>query len=455
MKWWVYRDNRISEKAYLKDELKNLPSLSRDTLVCSVNTGDWQTISEVSDLHELVDSNGNGKHSPNESVVQSRRYPHFANTSSGDETDAPELLDVQGNVLQWTGDPGVLRALHLKTFLLSVLTLGLYYLWGKHESTKYILENLRMSGESISYNGNPLERCLGSVLTGVCGILAGSGAYWLLTGPVTRFWVQGLFVTGLVVTVLGLYNTVWYRTRGYLLENLSLGHFDFTQTGSCVSYGVRAVLRQCLVLGSMGLYYPLYRHWRLGTLTERSVFNGEAFEYTGQPRRLVTCFLSSLFRRTVLPLVGLLALAGLFQTFFIAEPNSVITLDEVRLYRSVFLPVFSIAVMGCLVATLTKYHQEEYAYLLRNVYWNEARFNFQGDPRDFTRLCVFSEGLSWLTLGLSNAYFTHRKLTYFTSELEVDAPFQIEASPSGEGDAGSSAEGLLIPSVQLLGLVRF
>lgn len=463
MKWWVYREDRISEKAYPKDELKDLSSLSEDTLVCSVKEKDWRTVSDVSELRDLVttngNGNGNGSYHTEETPADTRRYPHFSGSenvsSNGSQLPSTEQIEIRDGFLEWEGTASTLQRLHLKNLFLSLVTLGIYSFWGKSETTNYTLENLSVSGETLDFNSNPLRRCWGTLSTVLLALTAVAGVYWLPVYTPLESSYSSYSLPGLALFLLGLYELAWYRTRGYVLGNLSLGSFRFRQTGSAIRYSISTVGQYCLIVGSLGLYYPVYRHWRLRTLSDNTVFNGESFEYTGEPHQLVQAFLGKFVRCTVLPLVGLLTVAGLYHTLFVADSDLLMTLNQTTLYWSVFLPLFGIAGIGSLITTYAFYHEEEFSYVLRNISWKQARFDFDGDPRNFSRFLVISDGLFWLTASCSDAYFTGSKLTYFQDNIRVESPFFIESSDAGEHpDTESSGTGILIPGIQLLGLFR-
>ena len=119
----------------------------------------------------------------------------------------------------WSGNPWALFGLSLLNFVLTVLTLGIYYFWAKTEVRRRIWSSVRISGELLVYTGRGRELFLGFLivlgLVFVPTIVVTMGLQ-IFFGPGSPVVVG--FQVVLYIVFLFLFGLAVYRARRYRLS---------------------------------------------------------------------------------------------------------------------------------------------------------------------------------------------------------------------------------------------
>jgi uncharacterized membrane protein YjgN (DUF898 family) len=173
--------------------------------------------------------------------------------------------------------------------LLLMVTLGIYRFWLTTDVRRFLWANTEIEGESLEYNGTPVE-----ILVGFLAALA------ILTPVYTGFFLAALDLgtigeySGLAgLALLGLAGQyAIFRARRYRLTRSIFRGLRFYQDGSAVIYAIRAVLWWTLTALTIGLAYPFQvaslerykmRHTYYGNLPGRFASTGWGLFLRGLP----------------------------------------------------------------------------------------------------------------------------------------------------------------------------
>ena len=185
------------------------------------------------------------------------------------------------------GDGSTLAGIHVKNFLLTVLTLGIYSFWAKADVRQYLYSQTDVAGDRFDYSGTGGElflgflKFLGLVLVGVGVAVAGLGVSESLAP------VVGYALVGLLVFPLGVVGS-----RRYRLSRTSWRGIAFSFRGSVAGFLGVYIPGALLTVVTLGIYYPFFHANVRRFLVEGTHFGNRPFEFTGSgadllPRHLL------------------------------------------------------------------------------------------------------------------------------------------------------------------------
>lgn len=227
------------------------------------------------------------------------------------------------------GDAGTLFGLHVKHFLLTVVTLGIYAFWGRSNVRQYLYAQTELAKDRFTYDGTGSElfrgwlKAVGILMVGflAAGVVSAVvhqaiGALLLYAGGALLFFplaVLGsrhyrlsrttwrgirfsfraslgeflrIFVPGMLLNVitLGFYAPIFHaNVRRYLVDHSYFGHAPFSFDGNGRDLFARYLLAVLLTPFTLGLYWCWYiavrdryywEHTRFGAMRFRSTVTG-------------------------------------------------------------------------------------------------------------------------------------------------------------------------------------
>ena len=184
-----------------------------------------------------------------------------------------------------------------------MLTLGVYYFWGKTRIRRYLFGASAFEGDRFAYHGTAQELLLGFakafvvffvpivVLTVVRDVLD--------VGPTIKgaaaLSISLLFLMFLPVAMVG--------ARRYRLSRTSWRGIRFSFRGAALEF-VKIFVKGTILTGlTFGLYYPFFVTRRQAFMISHSYFGNERFDFDGRGRELFGPFLLSVL--LTLPTLGL------------------------------------------------------------------------------------------------------------------------------------------------------
>lgn len=185
---------------------------------------------------------------------------------------------------KFNGNGGSLFGILFVNFVLTVLTLGLYYPWAKANRLKYIYQEAEFEGSSFSFHGTGAEIFKGMIKAiGIVILLIIPYVLGLLSGNATAL------IAGTIVYVMGLVTLIPIAITGSLRYRLSRTSWKGIQFGyrgkssDLLKIYAKGILFTIFTLGFYGawLYMDLYRkvveNARVGSLEFK--FNGRGKEF--------------------------------------------------------------------------------------------------------------------------------------------------------------------------------
>ena len=182
-----------------------------------------------------------------------------------------------GNVAKarFTGDPRAFRNLMIRGALLQVVTLGIYRFWLTTDARRFLWANTEIAGDSLEYTGTAIELFLGFLIAVALlvpfYVLLFFGTLEL--GLVSRFSSAAAFV---FLAVFGQY--AYFRARRYRLTRTVFRGLRFHQSGSALSYALRALAWWIATGITLGLAYP----WAVASLERYKLAHTHYGEWQGK-----------------------------------------------------------------------------------------------------------------------------------------------------------------------------
>ena len=182
--------------------------------------------------------------------------------------------------LSFQGDGGDLFGIYIVNLLLSVLTLGVYYFWGKVKVRQYLYSQSEFEGDRFAFHGNGKELFIGWLKAAVAvglffGVMIAIQSVW--QGP-TGETLTNLFFYG---SLLILIPVVIVGSRRYRLSRTSWRGIRFSFRGHAKEL-IRTFARDGILTGlTFGIYYS----WLLNNIRKfvarNSCFGNTSFDYDG------------------------------------------------------------------------------------------------------------------------------------------------------------------------------
>jgi len=222
----------------------------------------------------------------------SQRMPSEAETGLG---EARQLF--------FHGSGGSLFGIHIVNMFLTVITLGIYFFWGKVRVRRYLLSESEFEGDRFAYHGTGKELLIGflkAVLVFglplfLLGIIQG-----LLAKPAVTVLVS--LLTYAILLLLIPFAIV--GARRYRLSRTSWREIRFSFRGRTLDF-IKLFVAGSLLTGiTLGLYYPFFDTRRHGFLVSHSYFGNQKFDFDGEGRQLFGSFLLAML--LFFPTLGLI-----------------------------------------------------------------------------------------------------------------------------------------------------
>lgn len=296
------------------------------------------------------------------------------------------------------GKGGDLFLLWLANSALTILTLGVYFAWGKARVYKFFYGNTEFAGSRFRFTGNGKEIFLGTlkaigVLILLYGIFFG-GSY--LAG---RFKMKALgLLAGFIffAAFLFLSQFALYATMSYRASRARFREVDFRLAGNPFLFARDAIPHLLLGFVTLGFAFPLYTHWKIARIYGNLSFGSLKFSWRSDE--------SAYWR---------LAIKGYFL--------SILTLG---IYYFFWFP-------------------KRFAFILDHLSVGGCRFRGEIKPGETFALVFTNLLIVACTFGLGSAWVVTRSMRFFISRIELENPSRLEAALQvGRQKAGVTGEAL-------------
>ena len=227
--------------------------------------------------------------------------------SLAEPTTDPETVDTMHGLTSWRpsfhGRGGSLFGIFVTSFLLMLITLGVYVFWAKVRIRRFLFSQTALEGDRFAFHGHGTELLLGMlralVIFGVpiaalrmVPSLVGAGPWVTLTGAALAWILAAIFMPVARVAA-----------RRYRLTRTSWRGVRFGFHGRVAPF-MRIFFRGwALTLLTLGVYYPIYLARSHRFMVQHASFGTARFDFDGDGKPLVLEFVYTLL--LTLPTFGL------------------------------------------------------------------------------------------------------------------------------------------------------
>jgi uncharacterized membrane protein YjgN (DUF898 family) len=212
--------------------------------------------------------------------------------------------DEHGQQAQFFGRAGTLFGMELVNWLLALLTMSIYYFWGKTKVRRYIYSMTEFEGDRFAYHGTGKELFLGALKLLLLVLpLAAALFYFASIGVM----LPELVMVVTYSIILLLLPIALYGARRYRLSRTSWRNVRFSfrgRLGECYKIYVLGVF---LTMLTLSFYYPFFKvnitkYWMTNTF-----FGNAPLTYVGKGKDLFAIYIGYFIR---IVLLGLVAIGG-------------------------------------------------------------------------------------------------------------------------------------------------
>ena len=198
----------------------------------------------------------------------------------------------------YTAKGGEYFGLAIKTFFLTIFTLGIYWFWGRVKIIKFYYNNTKLQGASFDYHATGKEKFIG-FLKGV-GILLSFGLInFLISYIITKIAnasianTISIFVTYVVIfTALPFVIILSLRFR---LSRTSFNGIRFQFLGDPKEFLILFLKSLGLTIITLGFYYPWFLVKITTYIAQNSLYGNHAFDLRLKAEELFIIFLKGFF----------------------------------------------------------------------------------------------------------------------------------------------------------------
>ncbi|MBI3458427.1 MAG: DUF898 domain-containing protein [Candidatus Rokubacteria bacterium] len=187
--------------------------------------------------------------------------------------------------LSFHGAGGSLFGIHLVNLLLTLVTLGVYYFWGKTKVRRYLWSQTEFDGDRFAYHGTGKELLIGALKA---ILVFGVPSVLLNVVPALGWGVAAKVGAGVAAYALFLvfFPLAIVGARRYRLSRTSWRGIRFSFRGRAADFIKLFTGGALLSLVTLGLYYPYFVARRHAFLVSHAYYGNERFGFDGRGRDL-------------------------------------------------------------------------------------------------------------------------------------------------------------------------
>jgi uncharacterized membrane protein YjgN (DUF898 family) len=202
------------------------------------------------------------------------------------QTAAPEPAARGSRRLTFKGSGGALFGIQVTNTCLTLLTLGIYYFWGKVKVRAYLLSQTEFEGDRFAYHGTGKELLLGylkaMVVVGVPVLVLSLPE---LLGAPALAQAAAQFLLGVLVMVF--MPVAMVGARRYRLSRTSWRGIRFSFRGPAREFVNLFLNGSLLTTLTLGIYYPYFLVRRQAFMISHSYLGSQRFGFDGRGRDLL------------------------------------------------------------------------------------------------------------------------------------------------------------------------
>jgi uncharacterized membrane protein YjgN (DUF898 family) len=215
----------------------------------------------------------------------------------------PPPLPAARRRLSFHGTGGTLFGIHVVNVFFTVITLGVYYFWGKTRIRRYIFGASAFEGDRFAYHGTAQELLLGFAKAFVVFFVPMILLHLVQKVPDIDPAINGAAALSISLLFLMFLPVAMVGARRYRLSRTSWRGIRFSFRGPAAQF-IKIFLIGTFLNGlTLGLYYPFFVTRRQAFMISHSYFGNEPFGFDGRGRELFAPYL--LAALLTLPTLGL------------------------------------------------------------------------------------------------------------------------------------------------------
>lgn len=188
------------------------------------------------------------------------------------------------------GDGSTLFSIYLANLIFTILTLGIYYFWGKAKLRRYVYGQSSFAGDRFDYHGTGEELLLGSLKAGL--LFGGVSLIFQLAAGTAESPLAALSAMGLFYVLIALIIPIAIvGTQRFRLSRTSWRSIRFSFRGHATDLLWPYVRDMLLVLLTLGFYSPFFQNRLRTFIVRNSYFGSREFSYNGEGWDLFFMFL--------------------------------------------------------------------------------------------------------------------------------------------------------------------
>ncbi len=334
------------------------------------------------------------------------------------------------------GSGGALFGIYLRNILLTLVTLGIYYLWGKNRVRTYVVGQCEFQGDRFAWHGTGKELFIGAlkvfgVLAPVFFLISVAPVLWKNIASELASQAAGLLI------YLFLVPLAMVGTRRYRFSRLSWRGIRFSFRGRVRDF-LKLFLRGAIFTGlTFGLYTPFFQTQQRKFFSENTYFGNARFAFDGKG--------SALFGRLLLSLLGVGAAVGVAAAVAAAAFGQFSRLsgrpDAITQAVITALPAFAVALLVAVVAVFW-YLAYRHRYYWSHTSFQAAHFRSTVTAGKLLWLWVSNLLLIVVTLGLAIPWVLARNVRFNLVNIALIGSLDLSSIVQEAQQAGAGAESL-------------
>lgn len=267
--------------------------------------------------------------------------------------------------------------------VLAILTLGIYFAWGKVRLYKFFYSNTEFAGDRFRFTGNGKEIFIGTLkaIGVLIGLFAALGVAQVGVHALGAPALSYVLFAGFYAVMLFLSQYAIYATMGYRAARARFREIGFRLEGSAWQFAREAFPYMLLGIITLGIAMPYYTHWKISRIYNNLKFGSLEFAWDAKA--------GDYWR---------LALKGFFLSFL-----------TLGVYYFFWLPKW-------------------WAFVRGHLSVGGCRFHGDIKPSELFILTLTNLLLIVGTLGLGTAWVMTRSMRFFLTRLALENPSRLEAS---------------------------
>lgn len=332
--------------------------------------------------------------------------------------------------LTFYGSGGPLFGIFLRNLFLSILTLGIYYFWGKVRARRYLLGHVEFEGDRFAYHATGRELLLGWLKIAAFFALV-YGANFVIPliwqSPLASVF---LGVAGYLIFLV-VYPVAVVGSRRFRMSRTSWRGIRFSFRGRARDFMRLYVWGATLTALTFGLYYAHFQNNIRRFLITHTYFGSTRFDYDGRGEDLLGLYILA----AVVTLSGFVAIGISFATLVIPAIIETFPGGLVRLLLPLAIVLLLLVYWMWFLAARHRY------------YWGHttvatARFRSSVTADKMLRLSAGDALRLIPTLGLAWPWVVVRHVHFSFANLVLEGPLDIEAIHQEAQAASAAGESL-------------